>query len=176
MPSPIKLRASDPLLTELCRTIEESLASVEELHGLSIPVQLLLDFRGLPEAERSQVVRDTYAAYRRSTATIYVNGEALTRQPINVMQAVVAHEIGHAYAHTNSLMEASSQYRELGDYAEEFLADRLACLWGFHEGLQQERLASYGKPYAAALDLWQDESAYCRAMRRWHIQRLAGIL
>jgi hypothetical protein len=44
------------------------------------------------------------------------------------------------------------------------------------KGFSKRDLASCGKPYAAALDLWQDESAYCRAMRRWHIERLAGIL
>lgn len=93
-----------------------------------------------------------------------------------VQEAVIAHEIAHALAHRDSLMESLSIYSVFGPYGEEFLADRLACEWGFFEGVRMERIGSYGAPYVRALEQWEDESAYCKEMRKWHLQRQAGIV
>ncbi|MGH8050534.1 MAG: M48 family metalloprotease [Arenimonas sp.] len=174
--SPIKLIPSDSSLVHLCQDVQHKLSHVRELQNLSIHVVLEQDFSGLPEAERSQVMRDTCAAYRRSTNTIHINKSTFNAlQPI-VMEAVLAHEIGHAHAHHCSLMDTMPQYKELGNYGEEFLADRLACLWGFEDGLCLERESSYKSPYVKALKTWPDEVAYCEAMGLWRMQRLAGIV
>jgi hypothetical protein len=160
---------------DICRAIECSMSSVPELAGLVVPVQLLDNFGDLPEAGRSQVVKDTYASYRRSTRTIYVNRSTFVSLPPEIQQAVIAHEIGHAYAHSESLVEKAAGYGTFGDYGEEFLADRLACIWGFSDGLRRERSASYGQRYIEALDLWRDEPAYLKEMHKWHWQKLGGV-
>ena len=69
-------------------------------------------------------------------------------------------------------MEAPCCYNSFGAFGEEFLADRLACKWGFFEGLKQERLISYGQAYVNALKKWQDEKEYCIAMEEWHLRKL----
>ena len=54
------------------------------------------------------------------------------------------HEIAHALAHRDSLVDGLPAYSDFGDEAEEFLADRLVCQWGLFEGLRAERISSYG--------------------------------
>lgn len=91
------------------------------------------------------------------------------------MEAVLAHEIAHAHAHEQALMDNLPQYQDFGAFGEEFLADRLACAWGFEKGLIKEREASYKSDYVKALNTWANEDAYCSAMKLWHIKRTAGL-
>jgi Zn-dependent protease with chaperone function len=168
----MQLCESDPALSALCRAVEAQMAAIPDLRDLEVPVVRLETFDELPEAGYSQVVRDTYAAYRRSERTIFVNFPAFEQLSPPVQQAVMAHEIAHALAHRDSLVETLS-YHELG---EEVLADYLACSWGFAEGLREERLASYGPEYVEALDQWVDEGAYRREMFLWCMRKNAGLL
>lgn len=172
----LRLIATSAQIVETCRAVEQIVEPVTQLAGLSIPVEVLATFDNLPEAERSQVMKDTFAAYRRSTKTIYINQKTFFVLSPLIQQAVFGHEIAHALAHRDSLMEKTVAYSELGDYAEEFLADRLACSWGFFIGLREERNISYGPRYVAALEQWPDEGRYCRAMHLWRQQKIAGIL
>jgi hypothetical protein len=149
---------------------------INELAGMVIPVELLESFDVISEAGKSQATKDTHAAYRRSTKTLYLNRRTFSSLQTQVQEAVVAHEIAHALAHRDSLMDKLPMYAEFGNFGEEFLADRLACEWGFFEGLRIERIASYGQAYVMALEKWEDETTYCKEMSLWHIRRQAGLV
>jgi hypothetical protein len=172
----IILKESSADLESLCRSVEAKLSRTQVLSGMLLPVELLEDFDDLPEATKSQAQRHTSAAYRRSTKSIYINRRTFMPLHREVQESVLAHEIGHALAHRDSLMKNSELYSEFGAFGEEFLADRLACEWGFFDGVRMERIHSYGAPYVKALEKWEDETEYCKAMKIWHIQKLAGIV
>jgi hypothetical protein len=170
----LRLSESSSVLSAVCRAVEAALAPVPELYGLELGVELMENFDRLPEAKRSRAIKNTCAAYRRSTKTLYVNRSTFFSLPSRAQQAVLAHEIAHALAHRDCLPDQRSAYSQLGDFAEEFLADRLTCMWGFFEGLSAERASSYGQRYVKALALWPDESAYCKAMNAWQARWLKG--
>ncbi len=176
MNQPLKLKTTSNDLKSICRRVESIVTDVEELQGLVFDVELLPDFDSLPEASTSSAVKESCAAYRRSTQTIYVNARTFFCLETEMQQAALAHEMGHGYAHAKEIMSPSSPYSKFGEFGEEFLADRLACKWGFFEGVKAERLLSYKQEYVSALEQWPDESTYLAAMRTWHIKKLAGLV
>jgi antirestriction protein ArdC len=139
--------------------------------GLEIEVHLV-QLGSLPESSTTDVYVDGGAAYRRSTSEILIDPSFLIRQ-FEVQTAVLAHEAGHAVAHHNNLLWDAS---DAGDQkAEEFIADRLACEWGFESGLAEERRTSYGLKYVEALENWRDEKMYRQKMNLWRLLHDAGI-
>jgi antirestriction protein ArdC len=172
MAQPLRLLSTDPKLAALCQAMQDHLAEVAELQQLEVNVVLLPNFNSLPEAEAHPSIRQDCAVYRPSTNTIYVNESIFESQEPDVMNAIMAHELGHACAHHLSLMKALSTYAGLG---EEYLADRLACVWGFHEPLSRMRKERYRQAYVDALKLWPDEAAYCKAMRMYDLRKQAGL-
>ena len=175
MLAPFSLRESSDEIAGLCRAVETVLAEVPELTGLDLRVEVLENFDNLPEAATSQSTKNSPAVYRQSTRTIYVNRSTFFRLPAAAQQGVLGHEIGHAIIQRDSLMEKFVAYDRFGNAGEEFLADRLACQWGFYDGLRVERLTSYGESYVAVLDKWRDESVYLDEIVAWHTLRLAGL-
>ena len=165
----MKLIESDSSLSATCRAVEVRLAGVGDLAGLELPVVLLPDFEDVPEAKRSVAIRRTPAAYRPSEGKIFVNQARFSLLPADVAEAVIAHEIGHAVSHRDSLAQ---KYPELSDC---MVADLLACRWSFFEGLRKERFESNGQKYCELLDLWSDESKYVRGMAVYYQRRLAGL-
>jgi hypothetical protein len=90
-----------------------------------------------------------------------------------LLGAVVVSCEAVAIAHHNNLLWDAS---DAGDQkAEEFIADRLACEWGFESGLAEERRASYGLKYVEALENWRDEKMYRQKMNLWRLLHDAGI-
>src|SRR5580765_2158015 len=172
---PIVLRESTPIIGPLCRSVEHRLASISDVGGLNLAIDLLPNFDGVPEAAKSPRLKQTSAFYRPSIQTIFLNAPEFVSLPPGVQEAVLAHEIAHAVAKRDGLMEKTPAYQEFGPYGEEFLVDRLACKWGFFDGVRAERTASYGEAYVAALHKWEDEQAYIVAMHGWHLKKRAGI-
>lgn len=175
--TPIALIEDSPCATNLCRSLEAKLQKKPELFGMCIPVETLDNFDDFPESQTSDVYKNSTAVYRQSTKTIYLNRARFFGQDDDIQEAIVAHEIGHALAHRDSLIKNNLAYSQLDPVsAEEYLADRLACLWGFFDGLRKERLSSYGRKYVEGLELWQDEASYIDAMVRWHTLKHAGLV
>jgi len=107
---PIILKESSTDLESLCRSVETKLNRTQALSGMLLPIGLLEDFDDLPEATNSEAQKHTSAAYRRSTKAIYINRRAFMPLHREVQEGVLAHEIGHALAHRDSLMKNSELY------------------------------------------------------------------
>ena len=172
----LQLTESSTAVADACRTVEQVLATISELYELTLSVELMQDFDSVPEGEKNRVIKRTYASYRHSIKTIAINKSTFLPLSPKIQQAVIAHEVGHAWAHLPSSSRVLLAYKTLGANGEEFLADRLACKWGFTEGLYAERNTSLGLEYVDALQCWENETDYCEAMTKWHNQYLAGII
>ena len=170
------LRESSTDITDLCRNVENAVVGVADLAGFNLPVEVVPDFTHQPEAEKVKGLKDTSAFYRHSTRTVYINRAVFFLQERDVQEAVLAHEIVHALVHRGSLADILLKYTGFYSDAEEFIADRIACTWGYYEGLRKERIVSYKQSYVNALDKWEDEEAYIKAMRLWDIRKQAGNL
>jgi len=173
----LKLAESDPSLSTLCRAVEVRVQSVHELAGLELPVVLLRNFDSVPELSSfpEGKVRDAYrlspAMYQAQTQRVLVNAAGFFSLPRDIAEAVLAHEVGHAVCHRDSIM-AQPRYRPL--LCECIVADLLACKWGFFEGLRNERLERYGLAYCKVLELWSNEDEFLTCMTRWHLNVLSG--
>lgn len=173
----MRLIESDESLTKICRDVEEHVKEIDVLNDLVLEVVKLESLNSFPEAERSQAVHDSCALYQCSSKTIFINYPSFKELSESIQSAVIAHEIGHAIARRDRLIENNSKYMYLGPYAEEFLADRLACMWGYYEGLREERVRSryYGEKYVSALACYHDEEIYIAKMSKWRTRKLAGL-
>lgn len=167
----LKLNESTPSLASVCRAVEKRTREVAELSALSLPIVLLSDFEGLPKTQAGNAIRLNPAVYQRLQQRILINGSKFDPLDPDVAQAVIAHEIGHAVCHRDSLMERPA-YRSL---YECIVAELLACKWGFFDELKKDRLESYGSKYCEILELWQDGLEFVSRMDRWYQRRLAGI-
>jgi Zn-dependent protease with chaperone function len=168
----LKLDESTPSLSAICRAVEARLEGVEELASLKLPLVLLPDFDSLPEANLAAAIRLTPTAYQRLERRILVNAATFSTLQEDVAEAVLAHEIGHALCHRDSIMERATDYRFLGEC---IVADLLACKWGFFDALKKERLKSNGPQYSQILGLWSDEGEFVRRMTEWYQVRLCGL-
>jgi hypothetical protein len=164
----------DPSLSEICRAVELHVRNIGELAELELRAELLLDFNSLTDPEaKLRGYRLRPALYRLKEQTILVNGANFFSLAEDVSRAALAHEIGHAVYHRDSLGQLVPTYKFLH---EDIVADLLACKWGFLGGLRRERLGSYGQRYSEILELWSNEDEFVRRMNTWYQRRLAGII
>lgn len=159
---PIKLTENSVRIAEVCRRAEAVCASLATSHEW--PVVLLEHFRDLPEAKAAASYTTTPAAYRKSDAMLYVNGETFFAMSEDEQLAVVVHEVGHAV-------------QPEGDC---FDADMFACRHGQETTLVAERAKHYGgaagSEYAAALQRWKDPRTAREAFALWRGKKLAGVI
>lgn len=167
----MKLIESDERLARAARDFEVHAAPVKALEGLELAVELA-DFRNLNTAQRAYL--DTNAAYQVSTGKILINASFLELGSVE-QRGVLAHEVAHAIDHRGRLIEKLPSEFRIGLHPEEFLADWLACSWGFLDAVCAMR-SSWGARYVANLELWERESEYYAAMKKWNLQRSAGII
>jgi hypothetical protein len=123
---PIKLTENSERIASVCRKAAAACASLATSHEW--PVVLLEHFRSLPESNAAGSYATTPAAYRRSDATLYVNGETFFAMSEDEQLAVIMHEVGHAV-------------EPEGDC---FDADMFACRHGQETTLVTERAKHYG--------------------------------
>jgi antirestriction protein ArdC len=156
----------------------QKLADIElppDLEPLEVPLRLLPDFEDEPEARGSDVIRHTFAAYRQSKRTIFVNGSTFFRQSDAVQLATLAHELGHAVCHRARDVGYDLHFAGLD---EEIVADILASRWGYREAIIELREPSYGDEYSEILrsdtEVAQDELV--ERMEKWwqayHLRKL----
>ena len=168
----MKLLENDPTLADMCRQIESAIGEDPRCQGLQVVVRLT-SLDALPESAKTDVFRDGGGAYRRSTREVLLD-PCLLSMNSSVAVAVIAHEVGHAVAHAKGMQWEGDGAND--PMAEEFIADRLACEWGFEHSLVAERHTSYGEEYVVALRKWPDERTYRHAMNLWRTKRIAGLV
>jgi hypothetical protein len=169
----VRLLESHPSLSAICRAVENRLGGVAELPNLELPIVLFPNFDLLPEVQLSNSYRVTPFAYQCKERRIIVNQQGFSSLPTPICEAALAHEIAHALCQRDRIVMRDPEYGLV--LSEEIVADFLACKWGFHEGLVQERLTSYGARYCEILALWSREREFVHSMVIWHQQRLAGV-
>lgn len=157
------LNENDKKLESVCRAFELHVKDADALSNLSLEVELLPNFNDLPESS-IEAIRDSPAAYRKSSNKIYVNNSTFFSFNEDVQGAFIAHEIGHVVLQNTP-----------SDINIEIKADRLACEWGFFEALRIERLRSYGQKYVDCLAFWEDMLRFNECMAMWDMFRLSGI-
>ncbi|MCK5395415.1 MAG: hypothetical protein KAJ32_05445 [Gammaproteobacteria bacterium] len=172
----VKLLLTEPSkeITDICKSVENDLSEISGLNDLSFTVELLENFDGLSEEEKSQSIKSAVVIYRNVTETICVNRNALSIFPYQVLLSAFARAIASSLVSRDSLLDRLTRYAELGHFDKEIFADYLTCKWGFLEGLRAERLLSYGQHYVEVLDKWHDEEEYLSAMYLWLVRKGAG--
>lgn len=175
MNNPIHLISKSIEADQICQAMDEKLSAIDELFNLVIEVKVLDNFDHIPEASQSEVIKKTGAFYRKSEKTIYINKCVFFQEKEDIQESTMAHEIGHALDHRDSLTNKYG-FSNFGQYGCEFLADQLACRWGFFDGIAKERAISYGCKYVDALSSWSNHDSYLKKMSIWHTQKQAGIL
>lgn len=160
-------------LVEECRLIEARVVGVQILTDAVIDIDVLDNFAGLPESQpgqpRASMFRRTFAAHRKSTNVISVNAETYVGLGLDERCAVMAHEIGHWVC----ARDGRNEYGP-ADVNECVIADRLACSWGYLEGLAAQRKLSSGARYAECLKKWADPSAFFACVARDRMLTLIG--
>lgn len=159
---PIKLTENSDRIADVCRNAEAACTPLAATHEW--PVVLLEHFRDLPEAKVAASYAKTPAAYRKSNATLYVNGETFFAMSADEQLAVVVHEVGHAV-------------QPEGDC---FDADMFACRHGQETTLVAERARHYGGAagceYGAALRQWKNPTTAREAFTIWRDKKRAGLI
>lgn len=149
--------------------VEARISQIADLQGMTdLPVEEREDFQAFATESKSATMGRTPALYRLSTRTVYLNGAELPRLPEVERQAVLLHEIAHAYLHATD--PAGNDC--IG-------ADLLVCRWGLSAPLIANRRApgNYSDEYADLLArvAIEGEDAVRQKLREWQIRRLAGF-
>lgn len=158
-----------PLYRSALDAVELRIEDLAELHEMDdVPVEERASFEEFAAESKSATIGRTPALYRLSTKTIYLNVTELSRLSEPERQAVVLHEVAHAYLHAT--------YPGRNDCIG---ADLLVCRWGLGGALIANRRApgNYGDEYADLLGdvASEGEDAVREKLRRWQFRRLAGI-
>ena len=160
-------------LLEECKFVEARLAEASDLKGDIVGIEVLPNFDTLPESQPgrpgAEIIRRTFAAYRGSTEIISVNANTFFGLTFDERCAVLAHELGHRACHLDGRDRHGPIYVK-----ECVIADRLACYWGFLEGLASQRRLSSGERYAACLELWPDPEAFFECATRDMVSKLTA--
>jgi hypothetical protein len=166
----VKFIISCERMNQVCRELASRSAYIAMVTGLELPITLLDNFDSVSNIKTPLL--NECALYRHSTREILINYSRFAGQTISNQYAILAHEIGHAIAKRDRIMEVNYDYIMLAPYGAEYYADRIACLLGFLEELKSDRRISYGEEYAAILDKWQNEKEFVWALVPWNMKRL----
>ncbi|HKH46810.1 MAG TPA: hypothetical protein VKM72_19300 [Thermoanaerobaculia bacterium] len=157
----LKLLESTERLANTSRELEERVQLPAEIGDLVLPVRLLSGFEDLPNA--NALLPHDWAVYSRGNREILVNGATFFEVSEELARATLAHEVGHAV-----YQRAQETQYDLG-YAglhEEFLADVLACKWGYCDEVCALR-SSYGDEYCSLLRRSEQIPDFVKAMEEW---------
>jgi hypothetical protein len=95
----MRLIESNGSLGPFCRAFENQVRNVPDLMRLTLEVEVLCNFESPPDSPLKENVRRDVAAYDRSTRKIFIHIPRFLALDPDVADAVLAHEIGHAYCH-----------------------------------------------------------------------------
>ena len=168
------LTESSEEITDICKSVEKTLAVISELNDLTFLVELMENFDRLSAEENNQPIKSTIVICQNVTEIICVNRNALSIFPVQAKEAAFVRAIACSLIHRDSLMDRLTRYAEFGHFDKGVLADYLTCKWGFFEGLRAERVLPYGQHYVKVLDKWHDEEEYLSAMYLWLVRKGAG--
>jgi hypothetical protein len=155
----MKLNETDGSLSDICRTVEKSVAEVDCLRAVQLPVKLLADFDSLgpPITPRDPT------AYNRPSHTILVNASTFFSFPRGNAQFALAHEIGH-HTHDVGITTSSTEFSGVHSC---LVADWLAAKWGFEQELRTERLKSRGEEYCEQMSRLTSEDKFLAWVIDW---------
>lgn len=143
----------------------------DKFHERTDAIIVLSDFQVDIRLGNDEQTKGDDACYCRSLHTVFVNERLFGRDP-EIQLALFAHEIAHAYIHIKAVPIPSCKPGR-GVMVEDMWADRLACEWGFLDGLRNDRMGhrDYGADYVKCLEKFRDLGDFTDCMCRWKLQR-----
>jgi len=169
--------ATDALAEQICSQVARHMRNVATSAGIAVPVQMLSSFGQLAAAVSLPSLASSAGVYIRSERKIYLNQPALLSYSSKAQAAILAHELGHAHSDYIGALPAIYGSQTTANSAEEFYAERMACVWGFFDGVREMRIQSGAHAeYLSALTEWPDEGLYLQRMGRYFLRKASGIV